>query len=265
MLYYPQLLSGAVAQFPIARVEAHRTVVNTMPDGSTVRSADPGFGSARWQLSYSHLTDAEAGALRELFEAAQGELNSFVFLDPADNLLLWSSDLTNAAWSTDALLRVTGGQADPQGGTGAFQLTNTGQAGQGIRQTIPAPGSLLYCFSLYALSAGGTALTLTASDSAEEASITVNPGTGWSRYAFASMLPGAGESITYSIGLAPGAQASVFGLQLEAQRAPGIYKPTTDRSGVYPNCRFDGGALRLTATGVNQNSALVRLVSPIPD
>lgn len=265
MLYYPQLLSGAVAQFPIARGESHRTVTNTTPDGSTVRSADSGFGSVRWQLSYSHLTQQESAALETLFESAQGKLNSFVFLDPTDNLFLWSSDLTNAAWTKDPLLTVGTGQADPNGGTNAFQLTNTGQAAQGIEQPLSAPSSLVYCFSLYASSAGGTSFSITASDMAEQISQPVTAGPGWSRVVLSGALPTLLPSITFGISLPPGARISVFGLQVEAQGAPSIYKPTTDRGGVYPNSRFDSDSLDLVATGVNQNSVTVRLMSVAPD
>ena len=55
------------------------------------------------------LSDEEAAALRAFFDAAEGTLNGFTFLDPAGNLLAWSDQLDNAAWQTDPLLSLTGG------------------------------------------------------------------------------------------------------------------------------------------------------------
>src|SRR6185437_9663167 len=40
MVYYPQLNSGALAQYPIAKQISYRTVINTLPDGHTISMAD---------------------------------------------------------------------------------------------------------------------------------------------------------------------------------------------------------------------------------
>lgn len=265
MLYYPQLFTGAVAQFPILRDEAHRTVFNALVDGSTVRAADLGAGTVRWKLRYSHLTPAESVALRTLFENARGRLNPFVFLDPTDNLLLWSSDLTEPAWTKDPLLAITPGQVDPKGGTAGFQLTNNGQAVQGTGQIINAPASLLYCMSLYARSSSSTALTVTATDQTVQWSRVITAGPSWTRFVMAGSLVSTQPSIEFQIQVAPGSQVSIYGMQVEAQRSASLYKATTDRSGVYPNTRFDSDVLELTSTGVNQVSATVRLVSAVRD
>src|SRR5271170_7124501 len=128
MLYYPQLTTGAVSQFPVIRSTNMRTVANQLASGFTIRMTDTGAQKAQWRLRYASLTDGERGSIESLFEAAEGQLNTFTFLDPTDNLLMWSEDWTQPVWVADPLLHVTGGQADPFGGSDAMQLTNTGEA-----------------------------------------------------------------------------------------------------------------------------------------
>jgi hypothetical protein len=265
MLYYPQLQTGAVAQYPIARSESHRTVVDTMPDGSTVRAADIGAGSVHWALSYSHLTTAEWAALDTLFAACQGRLNTFLFLDPTDNLLLWSSDLTNAAWTADPLVSVAPAAGDPTGGANAFTITNGGQVAQGFRQSVAVPSSLTYCFSLFVKSVGSKKVTLTAAGTSGSTSEKVTSNSQWTRVSLTSMLATQDTSLSFGISVPAGVRISVYGLQAEAQTAPSLYKPTTDRSGVFPNSRFDTDTLTLVTTGVNQHSGVIRLMSTTED
>ena len=69
---------------------------------------------------------ANATRLISLYSDVEGRLGSFTFLDPTDNLLLWSEDLTQTAWESNSLLTITAGVADPKGGTSANQIANTG-------------------------------------------------------------------------------------------------------------------------------------------
>ncbi len=263
MLYFPQLSTGSVAQFPLIRKETHRTVVDVMTDGTTIRAADPGADSVGWSLSFAHLSIAEWAAIEALFLAAQGQLNTFTFLDPADNLFVWSTDLTNAAWTKDPFLTIAGGIVDPNGGTSAFQASNTGQAAQGLRQRLEAPGALTYCFSAYVQSATKTEVTLTATDGTQQMSATAAAGAGWSRISLTARLGSSGTTMTFGIDLAPGTQVSLYGLQAEAQPAASLYKATTDRGGVYSKSRFSQDGLAATATGVNQFSATVQIFSAV--
>ena len=263
MLYFPQLSTGSVAQFPLIRKETHRTVVNVLADGTTIRAADPGADWVVWSLSYAHLSETEWMAIEALFLAAQGRLNTFTFLDPTDNLFVWSTDLTNMAWTKDPLLTVVGGVADPNGGTAAFQATNSGQAAQGVTQTLEAPGALTYCFSVYIQSATATKVTLTATDGVQQTSTMATARTGWSRASLAAHLGSSGATMTFGIQLAPGAQVALYGLQAEAQPAASLYKATADRGGVYPNSRFNQDGLTATATGTNQLSATVQIFSAV--
>src|SRR5208282_3848469 len=108
MLYYPQLSTGAVSQFPVSRNARLRTVSNQLPGGFSIRMADEGAQKVQWQLRYAGLTDGERASIEGLFGASEGQLNTFVFLDPTANLLQWSEDWTQAVWAADPLLQVSG-------------------------------------------------------------------------------------------------------------------------------------------------------------
>lgn len=127
MLTYPQLPTGALAQFPAQKRRQMRTLVNTAADGTAVKLADPGAATVEWQLKYASLTDSELGALLQFFAAAEGTLNSFTFVDPTANLLAWSSDLSNAVWEAASFLSLAGANTDPAGGNNAWQVSNSGR------------------------------------------------------------------------------------------------------------------------------------------
>ena len=121
-------------------------MVNTAGDGSSIKLADTAGGSLEWQLRYESLSDAELATLQQFFVAMEGSLNTFTFLDPGANLLAWSEEFTNAAWKADPLLGLTGGMADPLGGTGSWTLHNSGAGPQALTQTLNAPAEYIYSF-----------------------------------------------------------------------------------------------------------------------
>jgi len=102
MLYFPQLASGAVSQFPCKKVVHQRTVVNQLLDGSEVKLFDPAGCTVEWDLDLESLTSAEWNAMAALFQAAEGQLGTFTFLDPFGNLLSWSEALSASVWAADA-------------------------------------------------------------------------------------------------------------------------------------------------------------------
>src|SRR5579862_6218420 len=152
MIYFPQLSSGATGQFPIQRQRISRTAGNQSWQDYQVKLADPGAAMTKWHLSFGELSDQELAALETLFQAVEGSLTPFTFLDPADNLLVWSEQQDQPAWQADALLLVTGGVTDPLGGMAAYQIRNSSAATLLLQQSVDAPGSLEYCLSLYARS-----------------------------------------------------------------------------------------------------------------
>jgi hypothetical protein len=261
MLYYPQLTTGAVSQFPVSRNSNMRSIVNQLASGLTIRMEDTGYQKVQWQLRYSSLTNGERSAIESLFEASEGQLNTFTFLDPTDNLLMWSEDWTQTVWAADPLLQATGGVQDPFGGTDAMQLTNTAQTSQQIIQSTGGPSSYLYCFSLYVRSNVPATIQLVAGASGQTATTAVITGPTWTRATTSGSLSVQQDGIGFGVQVPAGAQVNVFGAQVEAQPEAGLYKKTIDRGGVYVSTRFSSDALAFTADAPDQNSVQLGLIS----
>jgi hypothetical protein len=263
MLYYPQLTTGSIAQFPVTRSVNMRTVANQLPSGFTIRMADTGAQKVQWRLVYADLTDGERSSLESLFEASEGQLNTFTFLDPTDNLLMWSEDWTQSVWTTDALLQVTGGMADPLGGSAAMQLTNTAQTTQQIIQNTSGPSSFLYCYSLYVRSASPATIQLVVTATGQTALTAVTASASWRRVTASGSLSVQQDGIGFGVQLPAGVQVDAFGAQVEAQPGAGLYKQTIDLGGVYSNTRFSSDLLSVTATAPNQHSCQIGLISSL--
>jgi hypothetical protein len=259
MLYYPQLPTGSIAQYPITRNNIRRTVINSLPDGTQISMADAGAAAVNWSFTYSDLTAAELNALQQLFAISYGRWQTFGFLDPTDNLLNWSEDLSQAEWVADPLLTVAGGVADPLGGTSGWQATNTAQADQGILQTLAIPSSYQYCLSLYARANVPCSFDLVANAMQQGA----NAASTWTRFVFPFQMSTETGSLALGVSLPPGCSLDLFGFQLEAQPGAGAYKTTLDIAGVYPNSRFDQDVLTTTATGTNQFRTTIKIVSNV--
>jgi len=263
MVYYPQLNSGALAQYPIAKQISYRTVINTLPDGHTISMADLGGAFVAWQLTYSGLSDAEWSAIEQLFTQVQGSYGTFTFVDPVGNLLAWSEDPTQAVWEKDPLITVAGGFSDPLGSTGAAQITNGAQAAQGLGQNIAAASAYQYCFSVYLRGDTPVSLQMVVGSASGQITQMASVGTEWSRITLSGNLGGSDSSVSFGIELPPGARVYAFGFQAEAQPSAGLYRPTTEQGGVYSSSRFATDELRRVATGPNQNGAQVTILSTI--
>src|SRR5215472_14629997 len=160
MLYFPQLSTGAVGQFPIQKRRITRTVVNEAADGSRFKLSDANAAAVEWNLNFQTLTDGERDTVAQFYGSVEGTLGDFTFLDPTDNLLLWSEKLDDSVWERSLLLTVTVGVADPNGGTSANRITNTGAGALAIQQVVNGPGWFEYAFGMQARSAQPQQLTL---------------------------------------------------------------------------------------------------------
>ena len=257
MTFFPQLSSGATGQFPIKRQRQARTVVNQTCQSYSIKLADAGAATTEWHLAFDELTDQELAALEALFQASEGRLTSFTFVDPTDNLLAWSEQQDQPIWQADPLLTLTGNMQDPFGGNAAFAIANSGGAVQVLQQSIDAPASLYYCLSVYARSDQSTRLWLVRESETEARSI----GTDWRRLTSAGQLTSESEAVSFGVALDPGGIVQVFGIQVEAQPGASLYKKTAERGGVYPNARFRDDALTITTIGPNRHSCELDIIN----
>jgi hypothetical protein len=240
-----------MVQYPIRKQATIRTIKNLLADGSMLVAADPGASRLVWTLTYINLPTVDMQALQSHFEACNGPFRAFTFLDPTENLLTYSADLTQPPWIIPAGVTITPGMPDPNGGGGAFALTNASAATQQISQTLAAPANFQYCFSIYALSLSAATCSLVRS-SAEASQSTVYPiGANWSRISSSGVLNDSGVGFTVGFTLASGQSASFFGPQLEAQIAPSRFRATYSKAGLYSNAHWAVSQLVFTAEGPN--------------
>ena len=251
-LIFPQLSSGALVQYPIRKVTTIRTIKNILADGSMLVMADPGAGQLRWTLSYAALQPTDMNALQTHFERCGGPLRGFTFLDPTDNLLIYSADLTQSPWITPALVTIESHMPDPMGGNAAFYITNGGSAAQQIVQALPAVSvNFQYCFSVYAASTSGGTCSLVLSSANTQQTSVCPLGPLWSRLSSSGTLNDTGTGLSVAISLAAGQSISLFGPQLEPQFAPSRFRPTYSNGGVYVNAHWAGAELVFTADAPN--------------
>jgi hypothetical protein len=255
MLVFPQLSTGALCQFPIRKVRRTRTITNRAADGAEIKLADPAGQITEWRLEYADLSDQEAECLRSFFEAAEGTLNGFTFVDPAGNLLAWSEQLGEQVWQKDPMLTLTGGIADPAGGTGAWTLANGGAAGQSLAQTLAVPGAYQYCLSTYVSASGPASATLSIGSETAEHRVDA----AWTRIVLVARGDAAAESLRFRIEVSAGSAVNVYGLQVEAQGAPSAYRAST-RGGVYDDAHFGSDEISMTCTAVNRNSCALTII-----
>ncbi len=260
-LYYPQLTTGSVAQYPVSRSWSQAAIVNTLPGGSSILMAVQRPARASWQLTYNGLSDAEWNGLQNLFTQAGGRLNTFTFLDPTDNLLSWSEDFTQSTWSADPLLSIVNGAGDPQGGSAALQLTNAGQAAQQVSQGIAGPSWYQYCFSIYLRTDGPCIVNLVRSSTSSATRQAVAVRTNWNRVVMQGANSPQEDGIRFGIELPAGATVCAFGAQAEVQPSAGLYKARLNRSGVYVSSRFDQDSLVQTAVAPRQYSTTIQITS----
>lgn len=261
MTYFPQLVSGSMAQYPVIKRIGYRTIVNETAEGRAYRLEDVGAGWLEWELRYEGLSDGERAALEAFHREVEGRLKEFTFLDPTANLLARSGEPGATIWDKSPLLTLTEGLPDPAGGLSAFRLTNTGGVEQSLRQRVNGPGWFTYCWSVYARSAAGTRLVLYRESGAREVAREFSVGTKWERL----VLTGSGdvqeEGVWFGVRLSGGGAVELYGMQAEAQPAPSPYQKTAGEGGVYEGARLAEDILRITAAGPGAHACVVRIVA----
>ena len=251
-LFFPQLSSGALAQYPLRRMLIQRSIKNILADGSMIMLPDPGAARMVWQLAYTGLSGNDMAALASHFAACEARLQGFTFIDPTGNMLVNSANLKAAGWLTPSTVTVTENMTDPAGGAQAFEVVNAGQATQELVQTVTVPGNYEYCFSLYACSsAQNGSIALIRRGSSIGQSTTAALGAQWTRIVSSGRLSDTGTSITVGFSLLPGQQVYVYGPQLEAQPLPSRYRATGHMGGVYANAHWAVDQLPMVAEGPN--------------
>jgi len=258
MSSFPQIGTGAVAQFPLTRSRKWRAIRNDLESSEQIILPDTAAGQIEWRLSYQDLTDTEAGTLSNLFAASQGSFGAFTFIDPLANLLAWSEDFSQPEWQF-GLLENASGMGDPLGTLRAWSVSNPGAASQALEQTLSMPGEYVACFSVYLRSDAAGTVTLVR----DGTPVIVAVGPAWQRAFVNGAGIGGAVNSSFSIAVAAGQTIDVWGLQVEAQPYPSVYRQTSAAEGIYAETYFENDELKITSTSPGLSSCEIGLMSRV--
>jgi hypothetical protein len=257
MWIFPELSSGAAAQFPWRRTIGFRTVRNRFAAGQEIDYGDILFAQRRWELPLTDLEDAEWQAIHNLFEETGGRRLPFTFVEPGANLLAWSGDLDKGVWVKSSGVTVDAGQPDPGGGSAASTLSAGGT--WTVSQTIAAPASRAFAVSAW-LKCNASGSTLGLSDGAGQTKqVQIAGDNAWRLYELPWRQASAADQVIFEISGSGGATIDAYGLQVEPQLGRSSYKRTGEQSGIFVNAFFDQDSLEQSITAPNQNSGIVRI------
>ena len=261
MPYFPQLITGSLAQYPLRILRRQRAIVNALPGGERVTAFDGFASELEWELTYRGLSSQEASQLRSLYEACEGRRGDFVFADPCGNLLARSEQFDQEPWQSDPLLAWTAGLNDPFGGTAAMRVQNNTGLPQYFRQTIAVPAEYETCFSVWAKSLSADEVLVRRTSGPESVTTAIPIGGDWRRIETAAALAGTTVGVEFTVEIPGAAAVEFYGAQLEAQRYPSGYKRTLGRAGLYPAARFASDELAFEADGFETFATRIRIIA----
>ena len=261
-LFYPQLASGAIAHYPIRKSSSTRTVTNVLPGGSIVLYPDDAARRTTWSWDYVGITLDEAALLRSFFQACDGPLRPFTFLDPAGNLLSAGSNIRDPAWQLSSALALSD-LPGPIAGAGAFTVVNQSQAIQEIKQTLNIPSSYAYCFSLYARSVTQQSMTLFRSSLHSEELVPFEIGPDWKRVWSAGSLQDQTSGLSVGLRIHAGQQVSLSAAQLQAQPSLSPYRIGLQTGSIYTNAHWAIEELNIQYLGPNSCAVSVAIEASV--
>lgn len=256
MRHFPQLESGCAGQYPLTRTLSIRTAASETPGGERRAAFDAAGSRVRWRMTLTGLTESESAAIEALFAECEGRRRSFMFVDPAANLLAATDDGESTQWERGAGVAVTGGLVGMDGTAEAFRVTNASAGWSGVSQTLGVPETMNYCLSAWVRAGSGGRARLSIGGVEQTVELT-----GEWRQVWVSGVSGTAP-VRFNVAAEPGGAIEVYGPQVEAQIAPSEYKRNRGRGGWYPRARFDCDELNIEAEGPGLYACEAAIVSP---
>jgi hypothetical protein len=141
----------------------------------------------------------------------------------------------------------------------AWSVQNANSAEQSLSQTLSIPGEYTACFSAFVRSDSAGVLGIIRD--ANRANVPVGP--QWKRIQLNGAAAAGATESTFSLALAAGSTVRVFGLQVEAQPWPSMYRATGPAAGILQETRFSGGELKVVHTAPGFSACQVNLISRV--
>jgi phage-related protein len=108
MAAFPQLKTGAVAQYPITRYGQYRNQTIRFIDGTEQRFREGVKAKQSWVIELNGLDESEIAAIEEFFLSTQGSYGSFAFTDPWDGKVYEDCSLDLAELGTTTIAEMRG-------------------------------------------------------------------------------------------------------------------------------------------------------------
>jgi Conserved hypothetical protein 2217 (DUF2460) len=105
---FPNLKTGAVAQYPANRSIAFQNEALRFVDGTRQLYRDSAGPLHRWEIHLDRLDEGEVAAIEEFFLAAQGRFEDFAFADPWDQQVYPHCSLEADGLEVSAMLEMWG-------------------------------------------------------------------------------------------------------------------------------------------------------------
>lgn len=157
--YFPQINANGIAgPKGMSTKLVYRTDIRDMENGKRFTYAHLANPLQLVSLPFRNISDAELTVLKDFFVARGGPKEEFEFLNPMGNLVTYSEDFSNAAW-TKTSVTVGAATTDPFGGNRATILTSSAASGTISTTVVPSgtlPTGFVLCLSLWARANGAS-------------------------------------------------------------------------------------------------------------
>ncbi len=188
--------------------------------------------------------EGEVAVQRDIYQHAGQFAGPFAGFGRIENLLTYSQEFDNSAWTTTGAT-VAANQSAPDQSNTAYQLTNSGGSGGSVSQSVAGSGSIDYVFSVWLKAGTSNSAEIEISDNGSTPasnSETISLSDKWKRYEVSFTSASDANSITVKVvnNGADGKSIYIWGAQLEQAEHSGVYiktgaNPVSERFGLGVN------------------------------
>lgn len=266
------MVPGSLARYPLSRKFEFATRTVKFADFSRQTFAQLANPLGAWVLNLSLLQDQEVADWMNFYETAQGAATPFTFVDPWDNLLLYSEQQENSPWVVGGggtiSVASSSAVADPFGVvSGRVRLMTVSVLGFYEQLVSVLPGGsgnsrkngMTLTFSTYVMSSGSSPnfnIQIQSSSGTQTFTKAVVPSGSWQRVSLTAQFANTNADPQVDVAFtnfSGTGSVYIFGSQLEAAGLASGYKQTSTYCGVH-KCFFATDEFDHQASEFNVNT-----------
>ncbi len=238
------LVAGSVSvQLPVQRTWTPAQALLMTPGGDWHLRTLPTGESVEWQLKFSGLAEAEAGALKQFHQDVRGSYRCFRFCDPLRNLLAWSEDPTQAPWARSGALSITLLPGAEAGFLQTAQIVNLSGTEGLVSQAVGCSPNFAYSMSVKARSNSQSTAGLMIGEQRRDFTLS----TQWQTCQFTAVPGGSLDRVIFAIALPMGGSVELGGVMAEFGACSPEYRRSEGMQGLFAKARFKDDLLVVSA------------------